>query len=54
VKPKCSSPTRLPRRLKLPLIAEPMFLVSGVELVVAACREGVRRRLPNCKLPERR
>jgi nitronate monooxygenase len=34
----------LPRfrdRLSLPLIAAPMFLVSGVELVVAACRNGV-------------
>ena len=27
--------------LSLPLIAAPMFLVSGVELVVAACRNGV-------------
>jgi nitronate monooxygenase len=28
-------------RLKLPLIAAPMFLISGPELVLAACREGV-------------
>ncbi len=28
-------------RLSLPLIASPMFLVSGPELVVAACRSGV-------------
>jgi nitronate monooxygenase len=28
-------------RLSLPLIAAPMFLVSGVDLVVAACRNGV-------------
>jgi len=29
-------------RLSLPLIAAPMFLVSGTDLVVAACRNGVR------------
>jgi nitronate monooxygenase len=28
-------------RLSLPLIAAPMFLVSGVDLVVVACRNGV-------------
>lgn len=28
-------------RLKLPLVAAPMFLISGPELVLAACREGV-------------
>ena len=28
-------------RLSLPLIAAPMFLVSGVDLVAAACRNGV-------------
>jgi nitronate monooxygenase len=28
-------------RLRLPLIAAPMFLVSGVDLVVAACENGV-------------
>jgi nitronate monooxygenase len=38
------------RRLRLPLIAAPMFLVSGVELVVAACRSGVIGAFPtaNC------
>lgn len=36
-----SLPTDLSTRLSLPLIAAPMFLVSGVELVVAACVEGV-------------
>ncbi len=39
------TPPRLPdhiaRRLRLPLIAAPMLAVSGVELVVAACRNGV-------------
>jgi nitronate monooxygenase len=41
-------------RLSLPLIAAPMFLVSGVELVVAACRHGVIGAFPtvNCRSPE--
>ena len=41
-------------RLSLPLIAAPMFLVSGVELVVAACRNGVIGSFPtvNCRCPE--
>ena len=30
-----------PHRLRLPLVAAPMFLVSGPELVVAACRAGI-------------
>jgi nitronate monooxygenase len=38
-------------RLNLPLIAAPMFLVSGVDLVVAACRNGVIGAFPtvNCR-----
>jgi len=38
-------------RLKLPLIAAPMFRVSGVELAVAACRNGVIGAFPtvNCR-----
>ena len=42
------------RRLRLPLIAAPMFLVSGVELVVAACRSGVIGAFPtaNCRTTE--
>ena len=41
-------------RLSLPLIAAPMFRVSGVELVVAACRNGVIGAFPtvNCRSPE--
>ncbi len=41
-------------RLRLPLIAAPMFLVSGVELVVAACRNGVVGSFPtvNCRETE--
>ena len=31
----------LRRRLRLPVVVAPMFLVSGPELVVAACRSGV-------------
>src|SRR5882762_4567052 len=46
--------TRFRDRLNLPLIAAPMFLVSGVELVVAACRNGVIGAFPtvNCRSPE--
>src|SRR4051812_935648 len=41
-------------RVSLPLIAAPMFLVSGVELVTAACRNGVIGAFPtvNCRTPE--
>ncbi len=34
-------PSWLTDRLALPLVAAPMFLVSGPELVIAACRAGV-------------
>ena len=46
--------TRFRERLTLPLIAAPMFLVSGVDLVVAACRNGVIGSFPtvNCRSPE--
>ncbi len=39
------------KRLRLPLIAAPMFRVSGVDLVVAACRNGVIGAFPtaNCR-----
>jgi len=52
-----NSPDPLARfrdRLSLPLIAAPMFLVSGVDLVVAACRNGVIGAFPtvNCRSPE--
>lgn len=41
-------------RLRLPLIAAPMFLVSGADLVVAACRNGVIGSFPtaNCRSSE--
>ena len=41
-------------RLSLPLIAAPMFLVSGVDLVVAACGSGVIGSFPtaNCRNAE--
>jgi nitronate monooxygenase len=51
----CSSPlARFRDRLSLPLIAAPMFLVSGIDLVVAACRNGVIGAFPtvNCRSPE--
>jgi nitronate monooxygenase len=43
--------SRFRDRLSLPLIAAPMFLVSGVDLVVAACRNGVIGAFPtvNCR-----
>ena len=34
-------PALLRRNLKLPVISAPMFLVSGPELVLAACRSGI-------------
>lgn len=41
-------------RLSLPLIAAPMFLVSGLELVAAACRNGIIGSFPtvNCRETE--
>lgn len=45
----------LKSRLRLPVIAAPMFLVSGPELVIAACNAGVIGSFPtaNCRtLPE--
>ena len=46
--------SRFHARLSLPLIAAPMLLVSGVELVVAACRNGVIGAFPtaNCRTPD--
>jgi nitronate monooxygenase len=41
-------------RMRLPLIAAPMFRVSGVDLVVAACMNGLIGAFPtaNCRTPE--
>ncbi|WP_417515900.1 NAD(P)H-dependent flavin oxidoreductase [Minwuia sp.] len=49
-----SLPPEIADRLKLPLIAAPMFLVSGPELVIAACRAGVIGSFPtaNCRTVE--
>jgi nitronate monooxygenase len=49
--PASDNLARFRDRLALPLIAAPMFLVSGVELVVAACRNGVIGAFPtvNCR-----
>ena len=46
--------SRFRDRLRLPLIAAPMFLISGVELVAAACASGVIGAFPtvNCRSPE--
>src|SRR5690349_891356 len=47
-------PNSIRNRLKLPLIAAPMFLVSGPALVTAACRAGVIGSFPtaNCRTIE--
>ena len=47
-------PAGLGNRLRLPLIAAPMFLVSGPALVKAACRNGVIGSFPtaNCRTVE--
>lgn len=41
-------------KLRLPLIAAPMFLVSGPELVIAACKAGIVGSFPapNARTPE--
>jgi nitronate monooxygenase len=46
--------SRFRDRLRLPLIAAPMFLVSGIDLVAAACRNGVIGAFPtvNCRHPQ--
>jgi len=46
--------SRFEGRLQLPLIAAPMFLVSGADLVVAACANGVIGSFPtaNCRSVE--
>ena len=44
----------LSRGLQLPAISAPMFLVSGPEMVIAACRAGVIGSFPspNARTPE--
>ena len=44
-------PASISERLRLPLIAAPMLLVSGPDLVIAACRAGVIGSFPtkNCR-----
>lgn len=46
-----SFPLKIRQRMSLPLISAPMFRVSGPELVVAACRNGVVGAFPtaNCR-----
>jgi nitronate monooxygenase len=36
-----SLPAHIAKRLRLPAVAAPMFLVSGVEMVLAACKAGI-------------
>ena len=49
-----SLPEQFRDRLSLPLIAAPMFLVSGPELVIEACKNGVIGAFPtaNCRTVE--
>ncbi len=44
-------PTAIKSRLSLPLISAPMFLVSGPELVIEACKSGIIGSFPtaNCR-----
>lgn len=48
-----AAPARLPFALRLPVVAAPMFLVSGPELVIAAARAGIMGAFPtaNCRTP---
>jgi len=47
-------PASIASRLKLPLIAAPMLLVSGPDLVIEACRAGIVGSFPtkNCRTTE--
>ncbi|MEV4839274.1 nitronate monooxygenase [Nonomuraea sp. NPDC049486] len=49
--PADTDPRAILRRARLPLVAAPMLLVSGPELVIAACRAGVFGSFPtaNCR-----
>jgi nitronate monooxygenase len=49
-----SLPASIRERLKIPVIAAPMFLVSGPELVIAACQSGIIGSFPamNCRTSE--
>ena len=35
------TPSRVPYPLRVPVVAAPMFLVSGPDLVLAACKAGI-------------
>ena len=43
--------TAFPHPMRLPVISAPMFLVSGPELVIAACKAGIGGAFPtpNCR-----
>ncbi|MCC5981940.1 MAG: nitronate monooxygenase, partial [Oceanicaulis sp.] len=47
-------PSHITRNLRLPLVAAPMFLVSGPDMVLAACKAGVIGSFPgpNCRTIE--
>ena len=46
-------PASLQQGLKLPVIAAPMFLVSGPDLVIAACKSGVIGTFPALRVTSR-
>ena len=48
---KSKADRRLPQSLRIPVFAAPMFLVSGPELVIAACKAGIVGAFPtpNCR-----
>ncbi|MEZ1441068.1 nitronate monooxygenase, partial [Pseudomonas shirazica] len=41
-----SLPALLDQRLRLPMVAAPMFLVSNPQLVLACCRSGIVGSVP--------
>ena len=44
-----SLPALLEQRLRLPVVAAPMFLISNPQLVLACCRNGVVGSFPALK-----
>ena len=48
-----SLPTLLQQRLRLPVVAAPMFLVSNPQLVLACCNSGIVGSFPALKQLDR-
>lgn len=49
-----SLPALLDQRLRLPMVAAPMFLVSNPQLVLACCRSGIVGSFPALNQREQR